>query len=85
MRSKVYEILDSAMDKAQAGFASKIDVVLHAYDSVSICDDGHGVCCISFLTFPLSLIYYYICLPFPDSTMTIDQYQSVTPRELINW
>ncbi|TKY62705.1 DNA gyrase subunit B [Spatholobus suberectus] len=32
----VYEILDNAVDEAQAGFASKIDVVLLADDSVSI-------------------------------------------------
>lgn len=40
---KVYEILDNAVDEAQAGFASKIDVVLHEDDSVSITDDGRGV------------------------------------------
>ena len=31
------------MDEAQAGFASKIDVVLHADGSVSITDNGRGV------------------------------------------
>lgn len=39
----VYEILDNAVDEAQAGFASKIDVVLLADDSVCITDNGRGI------------------------------------------
>ncbi|PON34391.1 DNA gyrase, subunit B [Parasponia andersonii] len=39
----VYEILDNAVDEAQAGFASKIEVVLHEDDSVSITDNGRGI------------------------------------------
>ncbi|XP_060668647.1 DNA gyrase subunit B, chloroplastic/mitochondrial isoform X2 [Ziziphus jujuba] len=39
----VYEILDNAVDEAQAGFASKIEVVLLADDSVSITDNGRGI------------------------------------------
>ncbi|KAJ7972106.1 DNA gyrase subunit B [Quillaja saponaria] len=39
----VYEILDNAVDEAQAGYASKIDVVLLADDSVSITDNGRGI------------------------------------------
>jgi DNA gyrase/topoisomerase IV subunit B len=31
------------VDEAQAGFASNIDVVLHADGSVSITDNGRGV------------------------------------------
>jgi DNA gyrase subunit B len=52
----VYEILDNAIDEAQAGFASKIDVVLHSDDSVSISDNGRGVCDLFHL-----LIFAYIC------------------------
>ncbi|BBN68395.1 DNA GYRASE B2, partial [Prunus dulcis] len=39
----VYEILDNAVDEAQAGFASKIEVVLLADGSVSIADNGRGI------------------------------------------
>ncbi|KFK24860.1 hypothetical protein AALP_AA8G034500 [Arabis alpina] len=39
----VYEILDNAIDEAQAGYASKVDVVLHSDGSVSIMDNGRGI------------------------------------------
>ncbi|CAK8543080.1 unnamed protein product [Lathyrus sativus] len=39
----VYEILDNAVDEAQAGFASKIAVVLHEGGAVSITDNGRGI------------------------------------------
>nr|XP_027123314.1 DNA gyrase subunit B, chloroplastic/mitochondrial-like [Coffea arabica] len=39
----VYEILDNAIDEAQAGFASKVDVVLLSDNSVSITDNGRGI------------------------------------------
>ncbi|XWS59003.1 hypothetical protein CRYUN_Cryun08bG0083000 [Craigia yunnanensis] len=39
----VYEILDNAVDEAQAGFATEIDVVLLSDGSVSITDNGRGI------------------------------------------
>ncbi|XP_047316809.1 DNA gyrase subunit B, chloroplastic/mitochondrial-like [Impatiens glandulifera] len=39
----VYEILDNAVDESQAGFADKVDVVLHDDGSVSITDNGRGI------------------------------------------
>ncbi|KAF9664571.1 hypothetical protein SADUNF_Sadunf16G0032400 [Salix dunnii] len=41
--SLVYEILDNAVDEAQAGYASTINVVLHSDNSVSIIDNGRGI------------------------------------------
>uniref|UniRef100_A0A7N0ZT36 DNA topoisomerase 2 n=1 Tax=Kalanchoe fedtschenkoi TaxID=63787 RepID=A0A7N0ZT36_KALFE len=40
---QVYEILDNAVDEAQAGFANKIEVVLLADGSVCVTDNGRGV------------------------------------------
>ncbi|KVI03416.1 DNA gyrase B subunit, C-terminal [Cynara cardunculus var. scolymus] len=39
----VYEILDNGVDEAQAGFASKVDIVLLADGSVCITDNGRGI------------------------------------------
>ncbi|KAL5743696.1 hypothetical protein ACOSP7_026553 [Xanthoceras sorbifolium] len=39
----VYEILDNAVDEAQAGYASKIEVALLPDNSVSITDNGRGI------------------------------------------
>lgn len=39
----VYEILDNAVDEAQAGFASEVNVILGADNSVMITDNGRGI------------------------------------------
>jgi DNA gyrase subunit B len=39
----VYEIVDNAIDEVQAGFASRVDVTLHADGAVTVVDDGRGV------------------------------------------
>lgn len=62
--SQVYEILDNAVDEAQAGFASEISVVLSADGSVRITDDGRGVSKIS--TFILINAFpFYLLLNVP--------------------
>ena len=39
----VQEVVDNSVDEAIAGFASKVDVVLHKDGSVSVSDDGRGM------------------------------------------
>ncbi len=38
-----FEIIDNAVDEAQAGFASRCDVVLNGDGSVTVRDDGRGI------------------------------------------
>lgn len=45
----MYEILDNAIDEAQAGFATRIDVALLEDNSVSVTDNGRGVRALYFL------------------------------------
>ncbi|MGD2279547.1 MAG: DNA gyrase subunit B, partial [Candidatus Omnitrophota bacterium] len=39
----VYEVVDNSIDEVMGGFCDKIDVIIHADDSITISDNGRGI------------------------------------------